>query len=394
MAWAALLASCVTIDTPPDPTTDDAIVDANVKFTLEYFKASYDERNNYVASPYHVRLALSMFYPLAGAAVQEDFRIAFGLPDDTDTTVEQQIRLARRMNETDGRCLKALSFVLVEQSLQLDANFERLFMHTYDTTLEPVDLTDDIPSAAAVNSFYRMANTEIDDFICEGDVFSLDPCFKLMLFSGVSVLSPLSVRFRATETTLGCFRFVNAPEKRVPIMRTTATIRRCLHNELRCAVVDIPFDEPSGLSLLLLLPNEGTELRQVVSTLTSKHLEQIDEYLQPTLTELRLPVFFVREKTDTKTILGKLGYGGVFEIADLRIFRDQPRTCLSGFFQHCYLAIGDGAEGGIPAEEPAAEPTHKFHADRPFMFAVRRMADRNILQIGHYSRYIDPDEQF
>uniref|UniRef100_A0A1Y9H2M6 Serpin domain-containing protein n=1 Tax=Anopheles dirus TaxID=7168 RepID=A0A1Y9H2M6_9DIPT len=391
MVFPTLLAYCVAIDEAPDPTTDEAIVAANNKFTLEYLKACYDERNNCIVSPYHVRLALSMFYPVAGAAVQEDFRVAFGLPEDAPTATEQQCRLAEQLH--DGHHLKALSFVLVEETLPLAADFERLFLRTYGTTVEPVDLTDDIPSAAAVNSFYRVARTEIEDFICEGDVFSLPPCFKLMLFSGVSVLAPLSVRFNPTDTAMDRFRFVNAPEQRVPMLRTTATVRRCQHNELRCSAIELPFAAASGLSLLLLLPYEGTELRQIITTISALSLAQIDERLQSLRTDLRVPKFFVREKSDPKEILSKLGYGGVFEIDDLRIFRDSERTRLNGCFQHCYLSVDESAAGGEP---PGVEPPPdgSFHADRPFMFLVRRTLNGNVLQAGHFSRYIDPDEQF
>ncbi|XP_053665749.1 serpin B5-like [Anopheles marshallii] len=390
MVFPALLTSCVAIDVPPDPTTDGAITTANNKFSFEYFKACYDERCNCVVSPIHVRLALSMFYPIAGAAVQEDFQVAFGLPDDVDATVEQQKRLAHRMH--DGTHLKALSFVLVEETLPLTSTFQRYFTGTFQTTVEPVDLTDDIPSALAVNSFYQRADTEIEDFISEGDVFSLPPCFKLMLFSGVSVLASLGVRFSAADTALEVFRFENAPTQRIPLMRTTAFVRRCQHNELRCTVVEVPFDAASGLSLLVLLPYDGTELRQLIATIGQAHLAQIDERLQPAWTKLLLPKCFVREKTDPKAILGKLGFGGVFEIDDLRVFRDTGRTRLNGFFQHCYLATSEsGAAIPVPTDTPNLAT---FNANRPFMFLVRRTSDGCVLQIGNFSKYIDPDEQF
>uniref|UniRef100_A0A182RB26 Serpin domain-containing protein n=1 Tax=Anopheles funestus TaxID=62324 RepID=A0A182RB26_ANOFN len=390
MVFPVLLSSCVAIDVPPDPTTDDAITTANNKFSFEYFKACYDEKCNCVVSPIHVRLALSMFYPIAGAAVQEDFQVAFGLPEDVDASVEQQKRLAQQMH--DGQHLKALSFVLVEETLPLTNDFERFFTNTFQTTVEPVDLTDDIPSALAVNSFYQRASTEIEDFIGEGDVFSLPPCFKLMLFSGVSVLASLAVRFSAADTVMEVFRFVNAPTQRVPMMRTTALIRRCQHNELGCTIVEVPWDAASGLSMLVLLPYDGKELRQLVPTVTHAHLAQIDERLQPLWTRLILPKFFVREKTDPKAILGKLGFGGVFEIDDLRVFRDTGRTRLNGFFQHCYMATSEtGGSIPVPTETPNVVT---FNANRPFMFLIRRTIDGCVLQIGNFSKYIDPDEQF
>ncbi|XP_050073118.1 serpin I2-like [Anopheles maculipalpis] len=391
MVFSGLLVSFVAIDQPPDPTTEDAIVAANNKFSLEYFKACYDEKCNSVVSPYHVRLSLSMFYPLAGAAVQEDFQVAFGLPQEIQAVVEQQARLATQLH--DGQHLKALSFVLVEETLPLGDEFKRLFMETFQTTVEPVDLTDDIPSALAVNSFYQRAQTEIEDFIGEGDVFSLPPCFKLMLFSGVSVLTPLALRFNATDTVMEVFQFVNAPTQRVPMMHAKAFVRRCQHNELMCTVVEVPFNAASGLSMLVLLPYEGTELLKTVTGITQVHLTQIDERLQHTWTDLKLPKFFVREKTDPKTVLGKLGYGGVFEIDDLRVFRDTGRTRLNGFFQHCYIATNEtGGELPVLGSETPTECS--FHANRPFAFLVRRTLDGNVLQLGNYSKYIDPDEQF
>ncbi|XP_058117438.1 intracellular coagulation inhibitor 2-like [Anopheles ziemanni] len=391
MALFAFLNNCVAIDVPSDPLSDVTVVSSNRKFTFEYFKASYDWKTNYVTSPYHVRLALSMFYPIAGAAVQEDFCVAFNLPEETKDAVDQQCRLTKEIN--DGTHVKALSFVLVEETKQLSEDFERLFQRTYDTTVEAVDLTDDIPSAAAVNSFYRMANTEIEDFICEGDVFSLEPCFTLMLFSGVSILTPLCLRFNPADTKMDVFRFINAPEQRVPLMRATASLPFCQHNELKCSAVDIPFDEASGLSLLLILPNEGTELREVVSRMNEAHLKQIEEFLRPTITTIVLPKFFVREKTESKTILAKLGYGGIFEIKDLRVFKEAARGLLNGFFQHCYISIGENGNGHLP-NEPESSSNATFNANRPFMFFVRRLADGQIFQIGHFSKYIDPDEQW
>uniref|UniRef100_A0A240PMY5 Serpin domain-containing protein n=1 Tax=Anopheles christyi TaxID=43041 RepID=A0A240PMY5_9DIPT len=390
MVFSELFAFCVAIDVTPDPTTDDAIVAGTNKFTLEYFKACYDEKCNCAVSPFHVRLALSMFYPIAGAAVQEDFQVAFGLPEDVHALIEQQQRLALQMQ--DGQHLKALSFVLVEETLRLDNEFERLFMGTFQTTVEPVDLTDDIPSALAVNSFFQRANAEIEDFIGEGDVFSLPPCHKLMLFSGVSVLTSMAIRFNPTDTAMEVFRFVNAPTQRVAMMHTTAFVRHCQHNELSCTVVDLPFDAASGLSMLVLLPYDGTELHQLVNSISIADLAQIDERLRSSWTDLKLPKFFVREKTDPKAILCKLGYGGVFEIDDLRVFHGTSRTRLNGFIQHCYLAVSESGSGiTIPTETPSES---EFHASRPFMFLIRRTMDGNVVQMGNFSKYVDPDEQF
>ncbi|XP_050096402.1 serpin B3-like [Anopheles aquasalis] len=412
MVFPVLLSACVAIDNPADPLSAGAVLAANHAFTAQYFQACFDPKVNHIASPYHIRLVLSALYPLAGEAVQEDLRVTFDLPEQEQDVIEQQKRLTEQLNAVaagERRHLRALPFVLAEETLALSEAFEERFLPLLPTAppaFETVDLTDDIPSAAAVNSYYQRARIEIEDLIGEGDVFSLPPnCFRFMLFSGVSVLAPLGVRFDPSNTELGSFRFVNEPDRQVPIMATKAQLRYChqqLLDDRRCAVIELPFAEPTTIVLQLLLPDEGTELKDLVAALNGKRLADFQGNLRHRMVEVKLPSFMVREKTDTREPMKKLGYGGVFEIDDLKIFREPDRVRLDGFFQHCYLAVGESTgeappvasdDGGATAG-PSPTPEVKFHANRPFLFLVRRIEDGNVLLIGHFSRYIDPDEQW
>ncbi|ETN59497.1 hypothetical protein AND_008930 [Anopheles darlingi] len=409
MAFSVLLAAGVAIDNLTDPLADGAVVAANHTFTTAYFQACFDPKVNHIASPYHIRLVLSALYPLAGAAVQEDLRVAFGLPEQEHDVIEQQKRLTEQLTAVaagERRHLRALPFVLAEETLAQSELFEQRFLPLLPTAppaFETVDLTDDIPSAAAVNSYYQRASIEIEDLVCEGDVFSLPPnCFRFMLFSGVSVLAPVGVRFDPTDTEVGPFRFVNEPDRQVPIMATKARLRYChqqLLGDLRCSVVELPFAEPTTIVLQLLLPDEGSELKDLVAALNAEQLASIERNLRHRTVEVKLPSFMVREKTDTREPMKKLGYGGVFEIEDLKIFREPERVRLDGFYQHCYLAVGESAGEAPPVASDGAAvgpstPEVKFHANRPFLFLVRRSEDGNVLLIGHFSRYIDPDEQW
>ncbi|XP_049539585.1 leukocyte elastase inhibitor-like [Anopheles darlingi] len=409
MVFSVLLAAGVAIDNLIDPLADGAVVAANHTFTTAYFQACFDPKVNHIASPYHIRLVLSALYPLAGAAVQEDLRVAFGLPEQEHDVIEQQKRLTEQLTAVaagERRHLRALPFVLAEETLAQSELFEQRFLPLLPTAppaFETVDLTDDIPSAAAVNSYYQRASIEIEDLVCEGDVFSLPPnCFRFMLFSGVSVLAPVGVRFDPTDTEVGPFRFVNEPDRQVPIMATKARLRYChqqLLGDLRCSVVELLFAEPTTIVLQLLLPDEGSELKDLVAALNAEQLASIERNLRHRTVEVKLPSFMVREKTDTREPMKKLGYGGVFEIEDLKIFREPERVRLDGFYQHCYLAVGESAGEAPPVASDGAAvgpstPEVKFHANRPFLFLVRRSEDGNVLLIGHFSRYIDPDEQW
>ncbi|XP_035784112.1 serpin B3-like [Anopheles albimanus] len=422
MVFSALLKAGVVIDNPADPLAD-GLVSANHIFTLQYYRECFDPKVNLIASPFHIRLVLSALYPLAGEAVREDLRESLGLPADEHAVIELQKRLTEQLNAVtagERRHLVALPFALAEETLTLSEAFEQRFLPllpTSPTPFEMVDLTDDIPSAAAVNSYYQRARIEIEDLIGEGDVFSLPPnCFRFMLFSGVSVLAPLGVRFDPADTQLSPFRFVNEPDRQVPIMATRAQLRHCHQQVLpgvRWSVVELPFAEPTTIVLQLLLPDEGTELKDLVAALTPERLADMQQNLRHRTVAVKLPSFMVREKIDTRVPIKALDYGGVFELDDLKVFREPDRVRLDGFFQHCYLAVGEStgevppvtrngaaAEPSSPAPEDAAAgpsspaPEVQFHANRPFLFLVRRSEDGNVLLIGHYSRYIDPDEQW
>ncbi|XP_052860497.1 leukocyte elastase inhibitor-like [Anopheles cruzii] len=395
MVFIALLSSGVVIDSVPDPLDDEAVVRANRKFSVEHFKACFDAQENTLVSPYHIRLVLSALYPFAGAAVQEDFRVAFGLPEDPQAVADQQRRLAEELN-IPGHPFRAVPFLVAEQTLPLAVQFGNQIRN--GTAFEAVDLTDDVPSAAAVNAYYQRARIELDDLITEGDVFSLEPHFKFMAFSGVSLMGPLpGVSFLARDTKPGPFRFVNVPTRQVPIMSTKAAVRYGHHHELRCAVVELPLGADSGLALQLLLPDGGSELETLVTGLNVDRLKEIEDGLRSLVAEVRLPRFMVREKTNVKTILAKLGYGGVFEINDLNVFLVGGRARLDGFFQHCYLAVEErgATETTVAATEALHDPPEVvFNANRPFLFLLRRVQDGNVLMVGHFSKYIDPDEQF
>ncbi|XP_055612990.1 probable serpin E3 isoform X2 [Uranotaenia lowii] len=366
----------------------------NNQFSISYFKTTFEDSNNLICSPVAARLGLAIFYHVSGPAVDEDLRTMLGLPVEKSACLTHQKDQQAQLVQTGYT--QIYNMLCHNEDRPLEQEFFEVLDEHLDVIVEPVDFTDDVMTARTANVWIQSKSCGIDELVQEGDVWSGSQQF-LMLFSAVTIPRiRFKVGFDPDRTIPVDFNFSNMVRS-VPVMRGSFRVRCCIDEVLECIVVEIPFEDNSGLELLVVQPSIDQRLKDMVQQFTMECLNRIDGSLVERWVDIQLPKFSVAWKTNLKPILSKLTYDGIFELKDLRAFVSGGKEKLDQFYQHCYLKIDEnGVEPPVQMlTAEAGENLLRFSATRPFMYIVRKRSDREIVFIGNYSRYVpDPDELF
>ncbi|KAL1403793.1 hypothetical protein pipiens_005561 [Culex pipiens pipiens] len=388
-----ILSTCVLIDSAAHADDDDSdspvtLVRACNRFSVRYFKNCFNPTENILCSPVVVRLGLSSFYQVSGTPIEEDLRTVLHLPADKSVSNSQQIQLHDDL--TSSGALKIHTMICTSETRPLDACFQdHLANHAPPVVLEPVDFTDDVSTARAVNGWIQSKRCEIDDLVTEGDVWSLEP-LSVMMFNAVSLMTKWRLGFDPRLTELKEFRFLNKVQ-RVSMMHGIFKARYCYDHQMRCKVLELPFEQSSNYNLLMILPDDGQCLADVVDAIPEDYLNTVNDSLTEHWVDVHIPTITVAMKTSVKDVLSKLDCAGIFELKDLKVFAD-GKDQLDRFYQHCWFRMD---ENGAQTNAPLAEsPQVTFTADRPFLFVIRKGDDSAVVMIGDYSIYVGPDEQF
>lgn len=364
-----------------------ALVEANNRFSVKYFKHCFKPSENTLCSPTVVRQALSTFYQVSGTPVEEDFRSVLHLPEDKSASNAAQSQLLTDL--TGSGALHVHTMLCTSETRTLDACFkDHLANHVPSVVVESVDLSDDVSTAYAVNSWIQSKRCEIDDLVSEGDVWSKDT-LNLMMFNAVSLMTKWKLKFDAGLTESKEFKFLNKAQK-VPMMHGKLKVRYCHDPQVKCKVAEVPFEQGSNYNLVIVLPDEDQNFAEMVKEVPEDLLNNLEGTLSEHWVDLQIPKFTVAMKTPVKDVLAKLNCGRVFEQKELKVYAE-GKDQLDRFYQHCWLRVdesGAEANSALPESDQVT-----FTADRPFLYVVRKADDRSVVMLGDYSVYVDPEEQ-
>ena len=193
----------------------------------------------------------------------------------------------------------------------------------------------------------------------------------MMLLNALYFKAPWDKPFNEDLTRKGTFHAVGGDQTDVSLMNRTGSMlygRRDNHSSLI-------LDYESRYSMLIILPDEGTDLASVVSSLDAESFEREFNEMYSTRVELKLPKFTLETKIALNPILQGMGIKAAYQ-GGFSNMTNFP-VAVSDVNQKCFLKVNEeGAEAAavtsISMRLTSVAPSQpvRFHVDRPFVFAI------------------------
>lgn len=364
---------------------------SSTRFTLDFFKRAYVPAENVVLSPISIQSSLTMFYPLAGSKVSPAMQQHLYLPADKDratTNLRGFIQALNERSSAGSSTLKVLSKVY-HVDAKLKPKVVPLFKDTFGAEIEVANFNDQAKVAANVNNWVEQAtNGMIKEFMQADDV-RVDN--DLMLLNVVALNASWAVPFNPADTEPVPFHFVNG-DHNVDMMFQQEQVLYANLNENECKAVELLYEEGTDLSIVIILPSKKTTLEKLIKEMDVNFYERINERLSEERIHLAVPKFTMRKKTDAQELLKSMGLTALFEEQDLDILvRDQSR--IGEVRQTAFIKVDErGTEGAAATETQAVGRAGypSFYVDRPFLYLIRKRSTKDIIFIGHYSVFEQP----
>jgi serpin B len=413
---AVLIAGCSGIPETPepdeDPTTTEvnrdlepstdglpSVAEGNTAFAFDLYRSVQAEEGNLLFSPLSISYALAMTSAGARGTTLEQMEavLHFDLTQDAlhPAFNALELELASRVelpeaDAGDGFALRLVNSLWAQDGHPFLEAFLDALGRNYGAGVRLVDYRADPEAAREAINAWVLEQTEekIEELIPPGMVAADQ---KLTLVNAVYFLAPWDSPFEKALTSDAPFHPLDGEPVEVPTMHQVESFLYAAGDGFQA--IEMPYNG-GQLAMTIILPDAG-RFADIEASVSPAFLDDVLGALAWEHVDLALPRFAFEWGLDLAETLFQMGMPDAFipGTADFAGM-DGTRDLFIGFVMHkAFISVfEEGTEAaaatavGMRATGAPGTPV-AFHADRPFLFAIRDRATETILFLG---RLLDP----
>ncbi len=369
----------------------DSLVAENNLFSLKLIKAMNDadrSGKSFIYSPLSITYVLSMVNSAAEGTTKRELEQTLGFSQGGIEAANGFCKtLIDSLPKIDTSVqLNIANAIFVNKNHKLKATFKRDLRYYYDALAE----SHDFASPKTLQRINGWCNKKTNGMI-PSILDNLNPDAVSYLLNAIYFKAGWSEPFEESSTKEQKFATANGPVT-IPLMHQTYAYKYMKNNTF--AAVDIPYGNEQW-SMTVLLPHKGKTPDNVIEFL-AKNGMSFAKSLEWNTVDLKLPRF--ETESTTEDLIGTLKNMGIN-----RVFGNSaeiPNMCdsavyISNMLQKARIKVDEsGSEAAavtvvefavLSAGEEEPEPPIIFHADRPFVYAIREASTGVILFVGKFT---------
>ncbi|MFO7636984.1 MAG: serpin family protein [Clostridia bacterium] len=389
---SAVMAACSTGGVPQTMKTTYAaeksndVISGNIDFAFDFFKELNiaDRDENIFVSPFSISSALSMLYNGAAGRTRTDMAQALRYAGISDEEFNKGHRyLLDRLESLDGKVtIDINNSVWIRENFIVNPDFIQLSKNTFSAEVRSLDFSR-MDATRIINEWVEeKTRGKIDQIIDR-----IDQDVVMYLINTIYFLGDWTYSFDKDKTADYAFKNYSGAVTDVDMMYLKTTLRYMDKDGFRA--VRLPYGE-GKTSMVILLPDEGTDINEFIKSLDRKKWEEILLGMQSHEDVLvRLPKFKMEYGIrNISSELISMGMGSAFSNADfsriannLEISRVLHKAVIEvdekGTEAAAVTAVEIRLTSFIPDEKP-----RELIADRPFIYIITDDEDQSILFMG------------
>ncbi|XP_038626410.1 serpin B6-like [Tachyglossus aculeatus] len=369
----------------------DALSAASSTFALNLLKTlgEKDPLQNVIYSPMSITSALAML--LMGAKGDTAAQLAQVLALNQDGEFHRDFQsLLTEINKSGTQyVLKTANRLFGEKNYDFLSSFKEDCLKFYNAELEQVNFAQASEESREHINAWVEGKTEgkISELLSAG---SIDPLTRLVLVNALYFKGKWDKEFNKEHTHERSFKISKTKEKPVQMMYKKATFKITFIGNLSTQILELPY-VAEELSMLIMLPNEDTDLSTVEKELSyEKFVDWTNpDMMDSTEVEVSLPRFKLQENYDLKSVLSRLGMSDAFEEgrANFTGMSSRGDLALSTVVHQSFVEVNEegteaAAATGAVMMMRCARRSPRFIADHPFLFFIRHNETNSILFCG------------
>ena len=330
------------------------IVKKNNAFALRLFNKVTDMESK-VISPMSVSYLMGMLANGADGITQQEILKAIGCEGVSVNDLNELYKamLLNANHQDKQTTVNIANYIAVNKNFKLNKNFSQQVSDGYQAGIESLDFTSYL-----MNAIY---------------------------FKGT-----WQNKFNAKDTKLENFRGYTRDIQKVEMMHQVKKLLYAENKDFKA--VDLPYGNGS-YRMLVLLPNEGKNIQEMMKGLDEEKLNQISQNMENCMVNLKLPKFTIEQELPLNAIISDLGAPSMFVAgkANFSHFAD-GNFFVSKMLQKAKIEVNEqGTKAAavtaavmLTAMAPEETRNVEFIADRPFVYMIQDSQSGGILFMGQY----------
>ncbi|XP_060229104.1 serpin B9-like [Meriones unguiculatus] len=371
----------------------NTVSEANGTFAIQLLKTlcQNNPSKNVCYSPVSISSALAMV--LLGAKGETAAQICQTLGLNTKENIHQgflwllsNLNLPRRKYT-----LSMANRLFAENTCEVLSTFKESCLKFYQSELERLSFAKDAKkSRKHINMWVsKQTKGKIPELLSED---AIDSGTRLVLVNALYFKGKWEQPFNKELTREMSFEISKKKKKPVQMMMHEDIFNLACVDEVQSKLLEIPY-KGMELSLLVLLPDDGVDLRKVENNLT---FEKLTAWTKPDFMESRnvevyLPKFKLQEDYEMESVFQQLGVVDVFDgyKADLSGMCPERGLCVSKLVHKSVVEISEEGTEAVAASDTDGSDADSddpiFCAKRPFLFFIRHNKTNSLLFCGRFS---------
>ncbi|BDT11188.1 MAG: serpin family protein [Arthrospira platensis PCC 7345] len=363
----------------------NAIVNQNNQFALDLYNQLKKEiSGNLFFSPYSLSTAMAMTYE--GSRNQTAMQISqvFHFHQPPGSLYPEFTSLVNDIKSRNSSQLYLVNRLWGQSGYRFQEPFLQITKNHYNAPLTQVDFRGNHEeSRQTINDWISQeTNHKITDLIAPG---TLDVFTRLILTNAVYFAGDWLSPFPEKYTQDGIFNLPSGETISVPMMHHP-NVSIGYHSLPEVKIIELPYAD-GNLSMIILLPAEGTDLPTFADNMTIANLQNWLQNLEYVNLQIWLPKFNFSSSFNLKSTLSYMGMESAFtEIADFSGISSEKPFFLYDVVHQAFVNVDEkGTEASAATGVIAGSRSSirdRIHINRPFMFIIREFDSGTILFMG------------
>ncbi|XP_038600569.1 serpin I2 [Tachyglossus aculeatus] len=352
----------------------------------------------------------NIFYSPLGASMILGM-VELGAKGKLKSQIRQMLKLQGNATEEDFFMLKSFFSVISEQNkeftfhlanalyLQEGFSVKEQYLHSnkeiFQGAVKLVNFQDSKACTKAINTWIESKTDGKMKNMFSTEEFG--PLTRLLLVNAIYFKGDWKQKFKIEATQLMGFTKRDGSTVKIPMMNLLLRTKFGHFSESNVSyqVLELPY-KGDEFGLILILPEEGTDIEEVEKLITPELVKEWLTKIQEEEVEIRLPRFKIEQKLDFKEVFHSLKVTEMFSGGcDLSGITESGDLHVSKVAQKIFFEVNeDGSEvaasSGMQVPVIMSLARNQFVANHPFMFIMKNNPTESILFMG---RMADPEVQ-
>ena len=359
----------------------EAAAAANNAFSIDLYRQTAPDNENYIVSPFSVSAALAMTYAGAEGVTEEEMATVLHVGDDEAAYHEGYGTL---MQELDGRYagyeINLANRLFGQKGATWKEPFLEVTAEQYASPLEELDFGEAEHARKRINRWVDgQTSGYVDELLPSGSLVGAE----LVLVNAVYFEGDWAETFDKDQTAEGDFTRADGTDTVASFMNKTHEFGYAEADGAQIARLPYESDETSMIVVL------ADDLAALEESLTSEQVNGWMDSLSPTNLRIGLPKFTMNGGADLAETLADLGMPSAFGAeADLTGMSDAG-LYIDFVIHEAYIEVDEQGTKAAAATAVGTKVTSTGPApvemicDHPFLFLLRDDITGTIMFMGH-----------